>query len=307
VNLLDLIITFNRANPIYGRYLRTGQLFIRATTEGVELFHTGDETKTISSAAIGRDGRLGQINFLAGDKVRVQAEAIFPGLGAAPGKMTRSAAAISDFWGLPEAERRPPVNSDLNGCAYRIHLVSDARLEIGQLQISRSGNKLVIYAGQEFLGAATGVADDKHSVIDLAREVPALNYGPRLAALIGAELGVKSAEALADLFLHSSLAGRRAFKPLVLFAHEFFPRADFPPAAVLKVIRLLTAGVRQVNDDNWYSVEQKNLLAVEAALAVLQADKLPRMSAYTSQLEMAAGALLGALTQEEIRSVQTRL
>jgi len=130
-------------------------------------------------------------------------------------------------------------------------------------------------------------------VIDLAQEVPALNYGPQLAALIGAELEAKSDEALASLFLHSSFAGRRAFKPLVLFVQESFPRADFPPEAVFKVIRLLTSGVRQVNDDNWYSVEQKNALAVEAALAVLQADKSLRMRAYTSQLERAPRSCLG--------------
>lgn len=308
VNLLGLIIAFNRANPIYGRYISLGQLFIRATPEGLELFHTGEKTETmISRVAIGGDGRLGKIDFLTKDKVRVRAEEIFPDLGAAPKTKTRIETALSDFWSLPEAERRPPVKGELHGCTYRIHLVNDARWEIARLKISRSGNKLVIDAGKEFLGAATGVADDSNSVIDLAQEVPALNYGPRMAALIGAELGVKSDEALAGLFLHSSLACRRAFKPLVLLAQESFPRADFPPEAVLKVVRLLTSGIRQVNDDNWYSVEQKNVLAGEAALAVLQADKSPRMLAYAPQLEQAAEALLRALTQVQIRLVQANL
>jgi len=80
--LLGLVIAFNRANPIYGRYISLGQLFIRATPEGLELFHTGEKTEImISRVSIGVDGRLGQIDFLKKDKVRALAEDIFPGLG----------------------------------------------------------------------------------------------------------------------------------------------------------------------------------------------------------------------------------
>jgi hypothetical protein len=144
---------------------------------------------------------------------------------------------------------------------YTLRLAEESRYTQEQLIISHPTAKLIVMAGDECLGVASDVAEDAHKPVDLAYEVPALNYGPTYQALIERTLAAhEDAKALADVLLNNASGYRRSFKLLEIYARDYFARGPFSGAKTTKLAILLIEGTGRIEKDTWYVREQQKLM-----------------------------------------------
>jgi hypothetical protein len=303
VSIGRLVIAVRRNNPYYREALAAGRLFLRLNDEGrrLEFLERGEGVpeRIFGSVAVSQqgefqlvDGSLANMN----QERRLLAEEIFCGLGEAKVRQCRALAPEPDFWELPQLPMCPFVirKTGKDGCI--IQLAREARYKTEQLTIIEQENRLIVMAGRECLGVAPDVAEDGRQPVDLAKEAPVLNYGPWYEELIGRTLAAHDAQGAAQALLIKAAVYRRSFKLLELYARDYFTRGPLLFPSTLKIFSVLLEGIGLIEQETWYSREQRALLISEPSFITARGmtdEEIMELLAGTMKMSKRLGGLTG--------------